>query len=76
MTVKYVDGYVACIKNNDGSRFINGKLQFFSEPFPSEQEALDWAWAHNSIAEGQVDCLRVERKQVPENQLVRPLIRG
>ena len=72
MTIKYVDGYVACVENNDGSRFVNGSFHLYSEPFPTKQEALDWTWAHNSIAEGQVDCLRVECNQVPEDRLVKP----
>lgn len=75
MSIKFVDGYVACIENNDKSRFCNGSLYLYSEPHPTEEQANDWVWAHNSLTEGGVNCIRIECNKVPEGRLVKPLAR-
>jgi hypothetical protein len=73
--MKYVKGWVACIENKDKSRFPNGSLYLYSEPHPTEQQAHDWVWAHDSITKGGVTLLRMECNDVPEERLVKPLDR-
>lgn len=73
--MKYAKGWVACIENNDGSRFANGSLFLYSEPHPTKQQARDWVWAHNSITTGGVKLVRLECNDVPEARLVQPLDR-
>ena len=68
---KYVKGWVACIENKDGSRFPNGSFYLYSEPHPTEKQAQDWAWAHDSISG--CNLIRIECNDVPEARLVRPL---
>lgn len=70
--MKYANGWVACIQNNDGSRFPNGSLFLYSEPHPTERQARDWVWAHNSITKDGVKLVRLEKNQVPVERLVQP----
>lgn len=51
----WVDGYVATIENNDGSRFCNGSFFLKSEPHVSEQQARDWADAFDDTKIGDIE---------------------
>ena len=70
--MKYANGWVACIEYKDGSRFPNGSLFLYSEPHPTEQQARDWVWAHDSITKGGVNLVRLEENDVQAERLVQP----
>ena len=71
--MKYAKGWVACVMNNDESRFPNGSSYLYSEPHPTKKQAQDWVWAINSTTEGGVKLIRMECNDVPEERLVKPL---
>jgi len=73
MLFKLVDGWIACIERNDGSLFGGLHRKLHSAPHPTEQQARDWVWAHDSIATGGVTLLSLECKKVPKETLVEPL---
>ena len=64
--LEFADGWVACLKKKDDTRYPDGSFFLYSEPHQSEQQAKDWAWAFEDS-----EIVRIEKNRVPAIRIVR-----
>jgi hypothetical protein len=63
--IKYVDGWIACIKRKNNTRFPNVRSYLYSEPFSCETYAQKWTDSFDGC-----ECLRIEKNTVPQARIV------